>query len=161
MGTFFTFSDYLRNALRLACLSQYQVIFQFTHDSVFLGEDGPTHQPVEHLAALRAMPNLHLFRPADAHEVVGAWLSALHYSYPSALVLSRQNLPLLKETDRPWREGVGRGGYILKKEKGACDYCLFATGSEVSLALDVAKALENQGKEVSYLNSKTPPIERV
>jgi len=146
VGTFFTFSDYLRNGLRLACLSKFHVIFQLTHDSVFLGEDGPTHQPVEHLAALRAVPNLHVFRPADAHEVKAAWLSALNYPYPTAIVLSRQNLPVLKETDRPFSEGAGRGGYIIKKEKDKCDYTLFATGSEVALALDVAVALEKQGK---------------
>ncbi|MCB1084487.1 MAG: transketolase, partial [Chlamydiia bacterium] len=152
VGTFFTFSDYLRNGLRLACLSKYHVIFQLTHDSVFLGEDGPTHQPVEHLAALRAMPNLHVFRPADAHEVRGAWLSALQYPYPTALALTRQNLPILEETNRPFAEGVGKGGYILRKEKGKCDYSLFATGSEVSLALDVAHALEKQGKHVRVVS---------
>ena len=152
IGTFLTFSDYLRNALRLACLSKFQVIFQFTHDSVFLGEDGPTHQPVEHLAALRAIPNLHVFRPADPHEIKGAWLSALHYPYPTAIILSRQNLPVLKETDRPYSEGVGRGGYILKKERKKCEYTLFATGSEVTLALDVAAALEKQGKETRVIS---------
>lgn len=152
VGTFFTFSDYLRNGLRLACLSKYHAIFQLTHDSVFLGEDGPTHQPVEHLAALRAVPNLHVMRPADAHEVKGAWLSALNYPYPTVIVLSRQNLPVLKETERPFAEGVGRGGYIIKKEKQKCDYALFATGSEVALALDVANALEKQGKDVRVVS---------
>lgn len=152
VGTFFTFSDYLRNGLRLACLSKYHVIFQLTHDSVFLGEDGPTHQPVEHLAALRAVPNLHVMRPADAHEVKGAWLSALNYPYPTVIVLSRQNLPVLKETERPFAEGVGKGGYIIKKEKQKCDYTLFATGSEVALALDVASALEKQGKDVRVVS---------
>ncbi|MCB1107282.1 MAG: transketolase [Chlamydiia bacterium] len=152
VGTFFTFSDYLRNGLRVASLSKYHVIFQLTHDSVFLGEDGPTHQPVEHLAALRAMPNLHVFRPADANEVKGAWISALNYHAPTALVLTRQNLPTLSETALPFHEGAGRGGYILKKEKGKCDYTLFATGSEVSLAMDVAGALEKQGKNVRVVS---------
>jgi transketolase len=152
VGTFFTFSDYLRNACRLACLAKYHVIYQFTHDSVFLGEDGPTHQPVEHLAALRAMPNLHVFRPGDSNEVKAAWLSALNYPYPTALVLTRQNLPTLKETALPFNEGAGRGGYILKKESGKCDYCLFATGSEISLAMDVAAALEKQGKQVRVVS---------
>ncbi|NRA90160.1 MAG: transketolase [Simkaniaceae bacterium] len=152
IGTFFTFSDYLRNALRLACLSKYHVIYQFTHDSVFLGEDGPTHQPVEHLASLRAVPKLHVFRPADANEVKGAWLSALNYPYPTAIVLTRQNLPTLDETNRPFKDGAGRGGYILKKEKGKCDFTLFATGSEVSLAMDVAAALEKQGKHVRVIS---------
>lgn len=152
VGTFFTFSDYLRNACRLACLAKYHVIYQFTHDSVFLGEDGPTHQPVEHLAALRAMPNLHVFRPADSNEVKAAWLSALNYPCPTALVLTRQNLPILKGTALPFNEGAGRGGYILKKESGKCDYCIFATGSEVSLAMDVAAALEKQGKQVRVVS---------
>lgn len=152
VGTFFTFSDYLRNGLRLACLSKFHVIFQLTHDSVFLGEDGPTHQPIEHLASLRAVPNLHVFRPADAHEVKGAWLSALNYPYPTAIVLSRQNLPVLNKSQRPFADGVGRGGYILKKEGGKCDYAIFATGSEVSLALDVATALEKQGKQVRVVS---------
>src|SRR3989344_1070595 len=92
-GTFLTFSDYMRNAIRLACLSPYHVIYQFTHDSIFLGEDGPTHQPVEHYAALRAMPHLHVIRPCDSHEVRLAWLAALEYNGPAALILSRQNPP--------------------------------------------------------------------
>lgn len=152
IGTFFTFSDYMRNAIRLACLSGYHVIYQLTHDSIFLGEDGPTHQPIEHLAALRAMPHLHVVRPADANEVKGAWLSMLHYNYPSVIVLSRQNLPTLEETAVPFKDGVGRGGYILKKEKNKPDFTLFATGSEVALAMDVAKALEKQGKDVRLVS---------
>ena len=152
IGTFFTFSDYMRNAIRLACLSGYHVIYQLTHDSIFLGEDGPTHQPIEHLAALRAMPHLHVVRPADANEVKGAWLSMLHYNYPSVIVLSRQNLPTLEETAVPFKDGVGRGGYILKKEKNKPDFTLFATGSEVALAMDVAKALEKQGKDVRVVS---------
>lgn len=152
IGTFFTFSDYMRNAIRLACLSGYHVIYQLTHDSIFLGEDGPTHQPIEHLAALRAMPYLHVLRPADANEVKGAWLSMLHYNSPSVIVLSRQNLPTLEETAVPFKDGVGRGGYILKKEKSKPDFTLFATGSEVALAMDVAKALEKQGKDVRVVS---------
>jgi transketolase len=152
IGTFFTFSDYMRNAIRLASLSGYHVIYQLTHDSIFLGEDGPTHQPIEHLAALRAMPNLQVFRPADAHEVRGAWIAMLEYSGPSVIVLSRQNLPTLKETDLPYKEGVGRGGYILKKEKSRPDFTIFATGSEVSLGLDVARELEKQGKDVRVVS---------
>lgn len=145
IGTFLTFSDYMRNAIRLAALSHCHVIYQFTHDSIFLGEDGPTHQPVEHFAALRAMPNLQVIRPADADEVKGAWLLALKYEGPSAIILSRQNLPLLKETKRPFSEGVLRGGYIVKEESGTPAFTLFATGSELSLALDVAKSLEQKG----------------
>jgi transketolase len=152
VGTFLTFSDYMRNALRLAALSKIQVIYQFTHDSIFLGEDGPTHQPIEHLAALRAIPKLHLIRPADAREVKMAWLAALRYVGPTAIVLSRQTLPDLPGTDVAFDAGVGRGAYILKREKKAADFTLFATGSEVSLALDVATLLEQKGKDVRVVS---------
>lgn len=151
-GTFFTFSDYMRNAIRLASLSPYHVIYQFTHDSIFLGEDGPTHQPIEQLASLRAMPNLHLIRPGDSHEVRMAWLSALQYKGPTAIVLSRQNLPDLKETNVSYAQGMGRGGYIIKKEKGKADFTLFATGSELSLAMDTAASLEKLGKHVRVIS---------
>ncbi len=151
-GTFLTFSDYMRNAIRLACLSPYHVIYQFTHDSIFLGEDGPTHQPIEHLAALRAMPHLHVIRPADSHEVRMAWIAALRYKGPTALILSRQNLPDLEATQVPYEEGMGRGGYIVKREKKKPDFTLFATGSEVSLALETAQGLEKLGKEVRVIS---------
>ncbi|MEC8306602.1 MAG: transketolase [Chlamydiota bacterium] len=153
VGTFFTFSDYMRNAIRLASLSGYQVIYQFTHDSILVGEDGPTHQPVEHLASLRAMPNLPLFRPADAHEVRASWIAMLGHEGPSAIVLSRQDLPLLAETDRPCDEGVGRGAYILRQEKGGNPhFTLFATGSEVSLALEVADQLLLRNRRVRVVS---------
>ena len=152
MGTFLTFSDYMRNAIRLASLSKYHVIYQFTHDSVFLGEDGPTHQPVEHFATLRAIPNLHVIRPGDANEVRGAWLAALHYQGPTALLFTRQNLPTLSETAIPYAEGVARGAYILKESSGKPDLSLFATGSELSLALDVARGLEKRGKHVRVVS---------
>lgn len=145
IGTFLTFSDYMRNAIRLTALMRLQVVYQFTHDSIFLGEDGPTHQPIEHYAALRAIPRLLVFRPADSHEVKMAWLAALRNQGPSALLLSRQNLPTLSGTDRSLEEGVGRGAYILKKEPAKAAYVLFATGSEVWLALEVAEALEKKG----------------
>jgi transketolase len=151
-GTFFTFSDYMRNSIRLAALSPYRVIYQLTHDSIFLGEDGPTHQSVEHLAALRAIPNLHVIRPADANEMKMAWVAALRYKGPTALVLSRQNLPDLQVTQRPYEEGMGRGAYIVKKEKGAPDFTLFSTGSEVSLALEAAEGLEKLGKNVRVVS---------
>lgn len=151
-GTFLTFSDYMRNAIRLACLSPYHVIYQFTHDSIFLGEDGPTHQPIEHYAALRAMPNLHVIRPADSHEVRMAWLAALRYKGPTAIILSRQNLPDLASTNIPYNEGMGRGAYIVKKEKSKADFTLFSTGSELSLALDAAAALEKLGKQVRVIS---------
>jgi transketolase len=152
VGTFFTFSDYMRNAIRLAALSKVQVIYQFTHDSIFLGEDGPTHQPIEQLAGLRAMPRLQVIRPADNTEVKMAWLAALKHKGPTAIVLSRQNLPELSETEVPYSEGMGRGAYIVKKESAAPQFTLFATGSEVSLAIDVASALEKLGKPVRVIS---------
>lgn len=153
IGTFLTFSDYMRNAIRLASLMKEHVIYQFTHDSVFLGEDGPTHQPVEHYAALRAIPNLQFIRPADSNEVKMAWIAALRYDGPTAFALTRQSLPELSETDIPYSEGLGRGAYIIKKEKSSTvDYMLVATGSEVHLALDVAKELEKLGKSVRVIS---------
>lgn len=152
IGTFLTFSDYMRNAIRLAALSKTHVIYQFTHDSIFLGEDGPTHQSIEHYAALRAIPNLHFIRPADNNEVKMAWVAALHYNGPTAFSLSRQNLPELACTKVPYEQGMGRGGYIVKKESGKPDFTLFATGSELSLALDVAKELESKGKKVRVVS---------
>lgn len=152
IGTFLTFSDYMRNAIRLASLQRCHVIYQFTHDSIFLGEDGPTHQSVEHYAALRAIPRLHFIRPADANEVKMAWLAALKYQGPTALSLSRQNLPTLKETDVPYKDGVGRGAYIVRKGEGKLNYTLIATGSELSLALDVADALQKVGKNVRVIS---------
>lgn len=153
IGTFLTFSDYMRNAIRLAALMKAHVIYQFTHDSVFLGEDGPTHQPIEHLASLRAIPHLYVFRPADANEVKMSWLGSLRYDGPAALILSRQNLPQLEHTQVPFSEGVGRGAYILKKEATTPpDYTLVATGSEVHLALDVAAELEKLGKAARVIS---------
>lgn len=152
IGTFLTFSDYMRNAIRLAALMHAHVIYHFTHDSIFLGEDGPTHQPIEHLASLRAMPNLHVIRPADANEVRMAWVAALNYQGPTAFVFSRQNLPTLEGTKVPYAEGMGRGAYILKKEREKADYMLVATGSEVSLALDVGAELEKRGKSVRVVS---------
>lgn len=152
IGTFLTFSDYMRNAIRLASLMKLRVIYHFTHDSIFLGEDGPTHQPIEHYAALRAIPNLHFIRPADANEVKMAWMAALKYHGPTAFSLSRQNLPTLSETDVPYNEGMGRGAYILKREKKKPDFTLIATGSEVELALKVSEELEKMGKGVRVIS---------
>lgn len=152
VGTFLTFSDYMRNAIRLAALQRAHVIYQFTHDSLFLGEDGPTHQPIEHIAALRAIPNLLVIRPADAYEVKMAWLAALNFKGPTALILSRQNLCDLGVTHIPYVEGVGRGAYIVKLEKRPADFTLMATGSELYLALDVAEALEKLGKSVRVIS---------
>lgn len=152
IGTFLTFSDYMRNAIRLCALMHGRVVYHFTHDSIFLGEDGPTHQPVEHMAALRAMPNLQFIRPADANEVKMGWLAALKHKGPTAFSLTRQNLPELEGTKVPYEQGVGRGAYIIKKEKGKPDYLLVATGSEVSLALDVAHELEKHDKSVRVVS---------
>lgn len=152
VGTFLTFSDYMRNAVRLCSLMKEHVIYQFTHDSIFLGEDGPTHQPIEHYASLRAIPNLHMIRPGDSNEVKMAWLAALRYQGPTALVLSRQNIPDLEATKVPFAEGLGRGAYILKKEKSKPDYTLVATGSELHLAMDVSVELEKLGKSVRVIS---------
>lgn len=152
IGTFLTFSDYMRNAIRLAALQHAQVIFQFTHDSIFLGEDGPTHQSVEHYAALRAIPQLQVIRPADSHEVRMAWMAALQFKGPTAILLSRQNLPDLKETGVPYQEGLGRGAYLIRKEKSRPDFTLIATGSEVYLAMNVANELEKLGKSVRVIS---------
>ncbi len=152
IGTFLTFSDYMRNAIRLASLMKAHVVYHFTHDSIFLGEDGPTHQPIEHLASLRAMPNLQVIRPADANEVRMAWVAALNYKGPTAFVFSRQNLPTLEGTKIPYAQGMGRGAYILKRETRKPDYMLVATGSEVSLAMDVAAELEKRGKSVRVVS---------
>ena len=146
IGTFLTFSDYMRNAIRLSALMRCRMVYQFTHDSIFLGEDGPTHQPVEHLAALRAIPQLCVHRPADSNEVKGAWIAALRYLGPTAIALSRQNLPTFAETKLSYEEGVGRGAYVLRKGGDDPDVAIFATGSEVSLAISVADQLEGNGK---------------
>lgn len=152
VGTFLTFSDYMRNAIRLASLMKVHVIYQFTHDSIFLGEDGPTHQPVEHYAALRAIPNLHVIRPGDNNEVKMAWIAALKYQGPTALLLSRQNLPEIPSANIPYAEGMGRGAYIVKQEKAPPQFTILATGSELSLALDVAQELEKIGKNVRVIS---------
>ena len=153
IGTFFVFSDYMRNAIRLCSISRQKVIYQFTHDSIFLGEDGPTHQAVEHLMSLRAMPGLHVIRPGDAHEVKMAWIAALNYQGPTALVLSRQKIPDVAGTaDHSYADGMGRGAYILRKEKSAPDYTLIATGSELNLAYDVAIELEKRDKAVRLVS---------
>jgi len=138
-GTFLTFSDYSRNAIRMAALMQQRVIHVFTHDSIGLGEDGPTHQPVEHVAALRLIPGLDVWRPADALETAVAWVQALQRrDGPSALVLSRQALPIVT---RPSQRGdIMRGGYVLR-DTGHAQAVLLATGSEVALALDAQRQL--------------------
>lgn len=152
IGTFLVFSDYMRNAIRLAALMKLPVVYQFTHDSILLGEDGPTHQPVEHYASLRAIPNLNVIRPGDSNEVKMAWLAALRYQGPTALLLSRQSLPEVEGTDVSYEEGVGRGGYIVQKEKNQPDFTLIATGSELHLAVNVADELKKLGKDVRVVS---------
>jgi len=146
-GTFFVFSDYMRPAIRLAALSHLPVVYVLTHDSIGLGEDGPTHQPVEHLASLRAMPGLLVIRPSDANETVVAWRVALaRRDGPTALVLSRQNLPVLDRSELAGADGLVRGGYILKDApQGEPKALILATGSEVEIALRAQSLLAEQG----------------
>ncbi len=147
-GTFMTFSDYMRPAIRLAALSEVQVIYIFTHDSIGLGEDGPTHQPIEHLAALRAIPHLFVIRPADPAEVAEAWrIAILRRQAPTALALTRQKVGLIDRTRFAKAEGVRRGGYILAEADGTVSpqLILIATGSEVSLALEAREKLQSEG----------------
>jgi transketolase len=145
-ATFLTFSDYARGALRLAALQQTHAVFIYTHDSIGMGEDGPTHQPIEHLASLRAIPGFTLIRPADANETVTAWRIALQRPGPTALVLSRQKLPVLDASRLPISVGVLRGGYVLSEAASATpEVILIATGSEVSLVLEAQTRLATQG----------------
>lgn len=146
-GTFLTFSDYMRPAIRLAALSEVQVIYVFTHDSIGLGEDGPTHQPIEHLAALRAIPNLFVIRPADPAEVSEAWrIAILRRHGPTALALTRQKVPVIDRKNFASAEGLRRGGYVLADgDKPEPQLILIATGSEVSLALDAREKLQADG----------------
>ncbi|MDR1657476.1 MAG: transketolase [Deltaproteobacteria bacterium] len=142
-GTFLVFSDFVRPAIRLSALMSLKVIYVFTHDSVGVGEDGPTHQPVEHIAALRTIPNLLVFRPADAYESAASWKAALSAKGPSALLLSRQNLPVLHPEEFPQvLTGTAKGGYVLREAQGGqAEAIIIATGSEVALALETQKLL--------------------
>ncbi|MFT4416919.1 transketolase [Fredinandcohnia humi] len=153
-GTFFVFSDYLRPAIRLAALMKLPVTYVFTHDSIAVGEDGPTHEPVEQLPALRAMPNLSVIRPADGNETAAAWRTALESTeVPTALVLTRQNLPTIPGTDTIAYEGVQKGAYVISPAKSEHpDALLLATGSEVSLAVEAQKALANENIDVSVVS---------
>lgn len=145
IGTYLVFSDYMRPAVRLAAIQQAQVIFIFTHDSIGLGEDGPTHQPIEQLASLRAMPGLQLLRPADANETVAAWKLALEHPGPTALALTRQNVPVLGRAEEA-RAGVPRGAYVFADaESGRPDVILIGTGSEVAVALGARELLQGEG----------------
>ena len=174
-GTFLVFSDYMRPTVRLAAMMHLPVIYVWTHDSVWIGEDGPTHQPVEHLAALRAIPNLVVIRPADANETVAAWRLALERrDGPTALMLTRQKLPVLFETMQNPADKVARGAYVLAESSGVSNALIIATGSEVHLALEARDLLAERGigvrvismpswelfdaQPVSYRDSVLPPL---
>ena len=174
-ATFLQFSDYARGAVRLGALMKSDVYHVWTHDSIGLGEDGPTHQPVEHLAALRAIPHLYVIRPADANETAAGWVQALKApESPKALVLTRQNVPVLEGTKDKAAEGVARGAYILREaSSGTPEVILLATGSEVQLAVEAAETLEGESiptrvvsvpcmewfleQDQAYIDSVLPP----
>lgn len=152
-ATFFVFSDYLKPALRLAAIMGLRSTFVFTHDSIAVGEDGPTHEPIEQLAGLRAIPNLNVIRPADGNETRVAWKVAVESNAtPTALVLTRQGLPVLDVEESTVEDGVRKGAYVVFETEKAPEYVLLASGSEVSLTVDVAKALEEQGKGVRVVS---------
>jgi len=146
-GTFLVFTDYMRPAIRLAALMELPVVYVWTHDSVWIGEDGPTHQPVEHLAALRAIPNLHVIRPADATETAAAWRAALERrDGPTGLILTRQSLPVLNRSELAGADNLARGGYVIREAPdGAPELIIMATGSEVHLALKAQNLLTERG----------------
>ena len=149
-GTFFVFSDYLKAALRLSALQNLPVTYVFTHDSIAVGEDGPTHEPIEHLASLRTIPNTYVFRPADATEAQAAWyLSQKTNDKPTSIVLTRQNLPILENSSF---EKVAKGAYVVHETAADFDTILIATGSEVALAIDVARELEKDGSKVRVVS---------
>jgi len=151
-GTFLVFSDYARGAIRLSALMEQRVIYVMTHDSIGLGEDGPTHQPVEHLASLRAMPNLNVFRPADSVEVAECWdVACRSEKTPAIMSLTRQGVPLLRD-DADGENKSAKGGYVLKEADGARDVTLMGTGSEVPIAMDAAKLLEADGLKVAVVS---------
>lgn len=150
-ATFLVFSDYMRPPIRLAALMGLPVIFVFTHDSIYVGEDGPTHQPIEQLESLRLIPNLRVIRPADAEEVRYAWAQAVSRTDgPTALILTRQNLPVIERTGGTVADSV-RGGYVVKDADGP-DIVLVASGSEVPLCIEAAQKLEAQGKKARVVS---------
>jgi transketolase len=156
-GTFLVFSDYARNAVRLACLMQQRVILVYSHDSIGLGEDGPTHQPIEHLASLRAMPHLSLWRPCDAAETAVAWTQALERHGPTALVLTRQGVPPQPRTPAQL-EAVARGGYVLIECPGSPEALVIATGSEVGIAAQAVGALNGAGRRIRLVSMPSTDV---
>lgn len=152
-GTFLVFSDYMKPSVRLASLMDAHVIYVFTHDSIGLGEDGPTHQPIEHLTSLRAMPHINVIRPADANETAVAWMIAIaDGSRPHAIILTRQGLPVLDRKIFPPADNLEKGGYTLLDSKGLPDIILMGSGSEVQLALKAAEFLKKEGVKVRVVN---------
>ncbi len=150
-GTFLTFSDYARNAVRMAALMRQRVILVYSHDSIGLGEDGPTHQPIEQLSSLRLIPHLHVWRPADALETAVAWGALIERTDgPGCLVLTRQGLAQVATQAAP--EQVARGGYVLLDCQGAPELIVIATGSEVGPALEAVKAAQGQGRRVRLVS---------
>jgi transketolase len=157
-GTFLVFSDYARNAVRMAALMHQPVVLVYTHDSIGLGEDGPTHQPVEHLASLRIIPNMHVWRPCDSVESAVAWRLALESeTTPHSLVFSRQTLPF-QQREEAQMANIARGGYVLRDESGQPDTILIATGSEVGLAVAVADRLEQEGMKVRVVSMPSTTV---
>ena len=153
VGTFFVFADYMRPAIRLAALSRAKVIFVFSHDSVGVGEDGPTHQPIEHLASLRVIPGLRVVRPADANETALAWRQACDHDGPTALILSRQNTPIVGDG-----RAVERGAAVVYESNGSPSLIIVATGTEVSVAVDAARVLEGDGSRVRVVSMPCPEL---
>ncbi len=152
-ATFLVFSDYMRPAMRLASLMKLPVIFIMTHDSVFVGEDGPTHQPIEHVTALRIIPGMRVLRPADGEETNAAWEMALkNKENPTTLALTRQGLRVFPKADKNWRETIKKGAYIVKECDGTPDVVIIATGSEVTLALDAAEMTDKKVRVVSMIS---------
>jgi transketolase len=152
VGTFLVFSDYMRGSVRLSALMDLPVTYVFTHDSIGLGEDGPTHQPIEHAAALRAIPELKVIRPADANEVAEAWRHLIANPQPAALLLSRQNLPVLDIDPKVMRAGLPRGAYLAFDPKDPVAIVI-ATGSELNLAMDAAKELQSEGVHIRVVSA--------
>ena len=152
-GTFLVFSDYMRGAVRLAALMNLPVTFVWTHDSIGLGEDGPTHQPVEHVASLRLIPNLAVIRQSDANETAIAWREVISRAKPAGFALSRQNLPVIDREVFASAEGVAKGAYVLNQLDGIADVILIATGSEVALAITAAELLQTEGIKASVVSA--------
>ncbi len=151
-GTFLVFSDYMRGAVRVSAIMNIPATFVWTHDSVGLGEDGPTHQPIEHLWSLRLIPNLNIVRPADATETAAAWQTVIERGQPAGIVLTRQGVPTIDRSTHPAADNVAKGGYILADTDGTPDVLLIATGSEVSVAMEAAAALANEGTKARVIS---------